>query len=122
MRLRLFDYLALVVSLLAVTAVGIFAYGGGGTASQVVIQTQETTYLYPIDQARTVVVTGPVGNTVIQISDGKVRVSDSDCRDRICVAAGWLDAPGEWTACMPNRVFVRVEGDETAGEVDAYTY
>jgi hypothetical protein len=122
MRLRLFDYVALVVSLLAVTSVGIFAYAGGGPASQVVIQTEDATYLYPLDQDRTVEVTGPIGATVIEILDGEVRVANSDCRDKICVAAGWLDSAGEWAACMPNRVFVRVEGDEVTGEVDAYTY
>ena len=122
MKLRLFDYIALVVSVLAVTAVGVFAYSGGGVASQALVQTQDTTYLYPLDQARTVVVSGPIGNTTIEIADGRVRVAASDCRDQICVAAGWLDATGQWAACMPNRVFVRVEGGQTNTDVDAYTY
>jgi hypothetical protein len=122
MRLRLFDFVALVLSVSAVVAVGVFAYGSGGAASQVSVQTDEGTYLYPLDQERLITVSGPLGQTTIEIHDGRVHVVDSPCRDKICVAAGWLDQSGQWAACLPNRVFVRVEGSTDEEAVDAQTY
>jgi hypothetical protein len=49
--------------------------------------------------------------TTIEISSrrtGAVYVH-SDCRDQICVNAGWLDRGGEWAACLPNRVILRID-------------
>jgi len=48
-------------------------------------------------------------------------VEDSPCRDKICVLGGWISHSGEWLACLPNSVFVRVEGADT-GPVDAQTF
>ncbi len=53
-------------------------------------------------------VDGPVGLTRIHVENGHVSVSDSDCRDKICVAMGAISRPTAWIACLPNRVFVRV--------------
>jgi hypothetical protein len=122
MRLRIFDYVAFVVSLSVVAVVGVYAYGGSNGASQVSVQTDEGEFLYPLDQDRTVDVSGPLGTTVIEIHDGAVHVHDSPCRDKICVAAGWLDRSGEWAACLPNRVFIRVEGDSEEEAIDALAY
>ena len=122
MRPRPLDFVALLISILAVVGVSLFAYGTDRTASQISIQTESGTFLYPLDQDRMLTVTGPVGNTVIHLLDGAVHVAESDCRDKVCVAAGWLQDAGQWTACMPNRVFVRVEGATAEDEVDGQTY
>ena len=119
---RPLDYLALLLAVLAVVGASIFAYGGNAQASEVSIENDEGTFLYPLDQARLVRVSGPLGETVVEIEDGRVHVHESPCRDKICIAAGWLDATGQWTACLPNRVFVRVEGGQSEDGVDAQTF
>jgi hypothetical protein len=119
---RPLDYLALALSIVLVVGAGLFAYGNGVTASEVSIQSDGGTFLYPLDQPRRVAVPGPLGDTWVRIEDGHARVDDSPCRDKICIAAGVLRLTGEWTACLPNRVFVRVEGADDEDGVDAQTF
>jgi hypothetical protein len=64
------------------------------------------------------IVTGSLGETVVQVRDGRIRVADSVCPHNICVRSGWTNRAGDLIVCVPNRVVVRVEGD---GEVDAVT-
>jgi hypothetical protein len=70
-----------------------------------------------IDTQRTV--QGPLGETVIQVHGGQVRVVDSPCPHKLCVRTGWIDQAGRMIVCVPNRVVVRVEGE---AEVDAVSW
>lgn len=119
---RPLDYLALLVAVTSVVAAGLFAYGGSSAASEVSIESDAGTFLYPLDQDRLVRVAGPLGDTIVEIEDYRVHVHDSPCRDKICIAAGWLNDTGQWTACLPNRVFVRVTGAGSEDGVDAQTF
>lgn len=119
---RPLDWVALVLSILTVAGATVLALGGGAEASEVSIEGDGGTFLYPLDQERSVAVAGPLGETIVRIEGNRVRVHESPCRDKLCIAAGWLDRTGQWTACLPNRVFVRVEGGETEGGVDAQTF
>lgn len=121
-HVRPLDYLALLLAVLTVVGASIFAYGGNAQASEVSIENDEGTFLYPLDQDRLVQVSGPLGETIVEIEGGRVHVHESPCRDKICIAAGWLDTTGQWTACLPNRVFVRVEGGQSEDGVDAQTF
>lgn len=121
-HVRPLDYLALLLAVLTVVGASVFAYGGNAQASEVSIENDEGTFLYPLDQDRLLEVSGPLGETIVEIEDGRVHVHESPCRDKICIAAGWLDATGQWTACLPNRVFVRVEGGQSEDGVDAQTF
>jgi hypothetical protein len=55
-------------------------------------------------------VTGPRGKTLIQIMDNKVRVTNSACREKICVRSGWINKTGQIIVCVPNRVVVKIDG------------
>ncbi|MFP4509354.1 MAG: NusG domain II-containing protein [Spirochaetaceae bacterium] len=123
MKFKPFDYLAFVVA----TAVVIFfiaqAYTGAVESSEVRVQADGRDYLYNLNEDRVFTVSGPIGETEVEIAGGRVRVPDSPCRDKICVSVGWVSNPGEWIACLPNRVFVRVEGSESeSAPVDAQTF
>jgi hypothetical protein len=50
----------------------------------------------------------------VEVRDGRIRVTDSDCPHRICVRSGWAGSVGGVIACVPNRVIVEVvsEGEE----------
>lgn len=77
-------------------------------------------YIYDLSTDTFATFTGPVGTTTIEILDGRVHVHDSDCRNKICIAAGWISHPGEWIICLPNNVFIFIEGavDPNQGAVD----
>ncbi|MCK5250144.1 MAG: NusG domain II-containing protein, partial [Spirochaetaceae bacterium] len=76
-------------------------------------------YIMPLSRDGYLDLEGPVGNTRVEVSDGEVFISDSDCRDKICIAMGHVSSPSGWIACLPNRVFVRViamDSDSYPGE------
>lgn len=121
-RLRPYDWVTIIVGIAVVVAFSVVAVGQGGVASTVLIRSDEGDFVYPLDSNVTLEIAGPIGVSIIEIADGAVRFLDSPCRDRICVAAGWLSDAGQWAACLPNRVFVSVSGDTGAAEVDASTF
>lgn len=122
MKIKPLDIGSLVISLAVVILVSAFAFADSSEPTQVSVQSSEGDFLYTLAQARSIRVEGPIGHTHIEIEGGRARVVASPCRDQICVAAGWLEASGNWTACLPNRVFVRVEGGDRSDGVDAQTY
>ncbi len=60
-----------------------------------------------------------IGNVIIVIQDGSVRIKDSDCADKTCINTGNIDNSGEIICCLPNRLLVRIETDSK--EVDVIT-
>ncbi len=68
---------------------------------------------------------GPVGFTTIEISNNRVHVYESDCKNQVCVLAGWISKPGEWIACLPNNIFILIQGEQEAveeGEADDISF
>ena len=66
-------------------------------------------------------VEGEKGNVVIEVKEGRVRVVESSCFQKICVNTGWINKPGQNIICLPNKVLVTIEGKESP-EVDAVSY
>lgn len=65
---------------------------------------------YPAWQQRQITVRGPLGETRVEIAGGRARVISSPCTQKICIRSGWLEAAGDATACVPNRVSVALLG------------
>jgi hypothetical protein len=53
---------------------------------------------------------GPLGESVIEIRDGRTRFVSSPCKSQVCVHSGWLSSTGEFTACLPNRISLTLSG------------
>lgn len=51
----------------------------------------------------------------VEIKEGKVSITKSDCPGEDCVHSGWISEPGRSIVCLPNRVEIRIEGN---AEVD----
>jgi len=107
--LRPLDYAALAFALAVTGLSAVFVYGGGGGKGEFVIRGEGETYFYPVDAKETILVPGPLGETVIRLENGTGRVISSPCANQTCVAVGRIHAPGEWAACLPNRVMLSVE-------------
>ena len=86
------------------------------------MKTETGVNLYPLDQDQRIEVRGPLGATVIEIADGRVRVVSSPCRDKLCILKGDLVKIGDWTACMPNRVMLKIEGKDKDEGPDELSY
>ncbi len=121
MKLKIFDYTSIIIYLAVIILVSISAYSGSGKAESVSIEAAGETYIYMLDIDRTIEVPGPLGITKIKILDSEVFVENSPCRDKLCVQAAPLNKSGEWNACMPNKVFIRIS-DSTHNELDSLSF
>lgn len=120
-RLRLLDLVAVLVSLLVVGVFSASAYSGGEKNPNVVIEASGQQWIYPLRDDRQVTVQGPLGEEVIAISGGQAFVTSSPCPNKICIQQGRISKPGQWIACLPNKVFVRISG-ATGAVVDTISY
>jgi hypothetical protein len=101
----------------------LFVYGGGGSKPEVTISGSENQrWRFPLDADEQISVSGPLGATVVSLRAGAVRIAASPCENKTCVAAGALSREGQFSACLPNRVMVTVEGRSDGGELDALAW
>ncbi|MEO6024230.1 MAG: NusG domain II-containing protein [Burkholderiales bacterium] len=73
-----------------------------------------------LQRNRTLSVTGPLGATVIEVKDQRVRIVSDPSPRQICVHHGWLKHVGEMALCLPNQVSVEVA--DARGRVDSVNY
>jgi len=69
----------------------------------------------PLAENRIVHVTGPIGETEVEIKDGKARVIKSPCSKKLCIKSGYIQYADRFAACLPNRVVVRILGPSGRG-------
>ncbi len=115
MKPRFLDIAAIVLSVAVVAAFSVRAYAARGPGGQVTVESAGGEFVYSLDQDRVERIPGPLGDTVLDIRGGAAWIEDSPCPDKICVAMGRISRPGEWIACLPNHVMVRVGGTGEAG-------
>ncbi len=110
-----FDILIIVLLCVVLVAISIMVYSGDEGLAMVEIKTAETRHLYPLDEDRQLTVSGPLGDTVIEIKNRQVRILASPCRGKLCIQKGALENNGDWSACLPNRVYVTIEKNAEEG-------
>ena len=90
---------------------------GGDT---VLIQVDGKDFLrLSLSENKIIAVPGPIGVSIIEIKDGRVRMLSSPCPDKLCIKEGYIDKAGQVIICIPNRIVIKIEG--RAG-LDALTY
>jgi len=50
--------------------------------------------------------------------DGSIRFEESDCPDKVCINAGKLNTVGQFAACLPNGVVVKIIPADNYSEDD----
>ena len=110
-RLRVLDYLIFASVITVSLWAFFFLYTGENRAQRLVIETPSGKWIYPLTETRTVVVPGAIGNTTVRIENNTAFISDSPCPNKTCINAATLRHAGDWNACLPNRVFLHIEGD-----------
>ncbi|MCX7795415.1 MAG: NusG domain II-containing protein [bacterium] len=85
----------------------------------VLIQVDRKDFWLLLSENRIVEVLGPLGKSIIEIKDRRVRMLFSPCPDKLCIKEGYIDKAGQVIICVPNRVVIKIEG--RAG-LDALTY
>ena len=122
MRVKSLDVVILVACAAGILFSAARVYGSASSEPSVSITGKGGEWVYPLKQDRKVEVEGPLGATIVEIAGGTVRVEDSPCPNKTCVASGAISRPGQWVACLPNAVMVRIDGSGGKASVDAGTY
>ncbi len=111
-RFTPFDLLLVagVVALAVFLIMGSVAKASGPGETAVVEVNGREVMQISLNENRDYTVDGFRGETYISISNGEIRINDSDCPDKLCVKMGWISRSDASIVCLPNRVVVRVTG------------
>lgn len=105
------DYVVLTFATVFVT--GLYftwgAYGGHAEDARIGVTGQPEQRIL-LSRNQTLTLQGALGESVIEVNDGRIRFIDSPCDNKQCIHSGWLSRAGDFAACLPNRVTVFVAG------------
>lgn len=80
-----------------------------GAGMYAVVQDAEGFYqVLPLWEDAELRVESSQGYNVVQVSEGKIRVSEADCKNQVCVHAGWVQYEGQLITCLPHKTVVEV--------------
>lgn len=58
-------------------------------------------------------------NVILHIyQDGSIAFIESDCPDKVCIHAGKLKTAGQFAACLPNGIVVKIVPEKERGKDD----
>ena len=58
------------------------------------------------------------GTNTIEIKDGKIRIKEANCPDKVCVHTGWTNSPALPLVCLPHKLTVTIKKEKNDG-IDA---
>ena len=69
-------------------------------------------YVYPLDKDSVYEVKGKLGVSTVCVKEGKAFFKESPCPNKTCMQEAPAAKAGQWSACLPNEVFIRIEAAE----------
>ncbi|MDL2324481.1 NusG domain II-containing protein [Ruminococcaceae bacterium OttesenSCG-928-A16] len=103
------------IGIILAIAVGLFAFWQlnkttGATAQVTVGLTPsgQTVTSYALNKNQVIHIDTADLPVQLEVLDGKIRFINSVCPDHNCEAFGWLQHEGDWAACLPAGVVVRM--------------
>ena len=108
------DLIIILFSLFLAAVPAFLVYVKGGSEARVLVEGLNGKWTFPVDAVETLNIQGLLGETLIRIEGGSARVLDSPCDNKTCISSGHISKNGEWLACLPNGVFLMIEGGEGA--------
>ncbi len=80
----------------------------------------QTVAVLPLSEDTVLTVGADRGFTnIVEVSGGRVRVTEADCPDRLCVRQGWVSREGESVVCLPHKLIVTVRGGKNGPDAIA---
>lgn len=111
-EVRFFDFLIIAAALTAAVFLAIQVYSGNSASPVLVIESPDGRWIYPVDSTVETDIPGPLGMTHVVLENGAARITESPCPNRTCIASPPISRPGTWTACLPNHVLIRIDGND----------
>ncbi len=91
--------------------------GQKGTVANIYINGElyEKIDLDAVAVAYDIEITTEFGYNKIHVEHGGISVTESNCRDHICMEQGVIDNEAVPIVCMPHRLVIEIEGDTIDG-------
>ena len=121
-RPKVLDITVLILSVFAVVFISISVYSTQGNTLYVHISGATGEWIESLDKDQELQIPGPLGITYVHIENHSVRIEDSPCDNKLCIAMGAIGQANQWVACLPNKVFVRIESGAQNDEIDATAF
>jgi hypothetical protein len=109
-QIKVMDVFLFLLSLTAIMAVSLKVYGQPRQDPVAVVTSPEGQWIFPLSSEQVLTPAGLQGGCVVSFEEGSLRVLRSDCPQQICIRMGSISRPGQWIACVPHRVFIKIEG------------
>jgi len=122
MKWKILDYFIVIISLSLFLGSLWWTFQDKGDESYLYIKTSEGEWYYSLEEDRDLHFEGPLGVTDLHIHEGEVYFSASPCDNKVCINRGPIGRINQWNACLPNQVFISIEGRETEGGLDDQAY
>ena len=112
---------AVIFAALALLAFALSRMDAGGTVANIY---QDGVCIYSIDLSTvTETITFTVADddgheNVVEIENGRIRISEANCPDQVCVESGWLSSSLKPIVCLPAKLVIQLESDPAAEELD----
>ena len=114
------DWLVIIASILAVIFMFQQFWSFEPASKLKLRQGEKVIGSYDLNQARELHINGPLGESIIAISNGQVRFKQSPCPNQYCVHQGWLSHAGQVAICLPNQISLQLVGAKT--QYDSLNY
>jgi hypothetical protein len=112
------DMILIVVLLVFSGIMAIAINHGKKTGAQAVVKVEgETVASFPLSVDTSYRIVTAEGENWLVIEQGVAKVTDADCKDRLCVHQKAIEKTGETIVCLPHKVVVEITGGEE-GELD----
>jgi hypothetical protein len=110
---------AMILLTLAIALAAIPWLSTASKGAKVIVQCDDRTcYSGPLKREKVVDLDGPLGKTRLAINDEGARIVSSPCPGKLCISMGQISYAGAFLACIPNRIFVRLESSTEESPYD----
>jgi len=102
--------LIIFLALCTLLSFSIWFRGGSGRSVQIIVDGQKVKEAALDVAMEELVMQGVKGPFSVEIKDGRVRMKDSTCPNKLCVKMGWIRHEGQVVCCIPNRIVLKITG------------
>ena len=57
------------------------------------------------------------GSNLLIIENGRAKMIDANCPDKLCIKEGWVKYTGQCITCLPNKLTVTVVSGDSSVEI-----
>lgn len=116
---KILDWVFIAIAVMLIVLVLALNFSGNNShASHLKVISCGKVYIYPLNENRMIEVAGRLGKTKIEVSNGTAKIIFSPCPNKTCMLKPAIHEVGDWIVCLPNEVFVKIEGKSEKSDTD----